>query len=158
MLRHVSLHPGYQQGKHTGFWTASAVYCATSWLIIFLGTPFAAAASAINCERHALSKLKNRNAASSTVWPTVSRLKDSQLLLKRGALQEDSHTHGSAEYRRYSSRLEPLQSAHPLPGLVQSHHDHHIRSAFRRSYRRLPEESAFSNHNLSWYIYNTNPE
>jgi hypothetical protein len=42
--------------------------------MIFFGRPFAAAASAISCEWHALSKLENKNAASSTVRPTVNNL------------------------------------------------------------------------------------
>lgn len=41
----------------TGFWTELAVYAATSSEMIILGIPFAAAASAINCEWHALSRL-----------------------------------------------------------------------------------------------------
>jgi hypothetical protein len=59
MLRFVSDSPkSIRKGKEqTGLCTELAVYAATSSEMIILGMPFAAAASAINWEWHALSKL-----------------------------------------------------------------------------------------------------
>lgn len=76
MLDHVRNSTLLTPGKTTltGFWTASAEYCATSSLMIIFGIPFAAAASAISWEWQELSRLEKRKAASSTVWPTVRSL------------------------------------------------------------------------------------